>query len=190
MNQILWWCITYILREFEWSFCSRSPLQLIQIETSTNLFRHVHHLFKASWRRCPHFPSNVTGAWSNHSANMCNNPSWGWHVFNVIFERFFPVGHIIFQLLLLVKSLELRQSHLWPPKLERILYTMVISSLSVEVTGAWSNHTVKMCHKSRVCHWVWYIFDFTFVSCERHKCSIKIQASPLETWKWSCYEES
>ena len=63
---------------------------LIQIETKTNVVRCVPHLFKASWRRCPHFPSNMTGAWSNHSAKMCNNLSWGWYVFYVIFERFYP----------------------------------------------------------------------------------------------------
>ncbi len=51
-------------------------------------------------------------------------PTW-------FFGGFFPVGHITFQVLLLVKSSELRQTGIWRQAVERILYTMV-TLLSVE----------------------------------------------------------
>ena len=168
-----------------WDCCSHT------IKTTTNLVRYVPHLFKASWRRCPHFPSNVTGAWSNHSANICNNLLWGWYVFYVIFDRFFPVGHITFPFLLLVKSFELRETPIWPPTLESILYTMVIS-LSVESDRKHDLTILSKCVMKRcICRCVWYIvFYVIFMSRERQENSLKIQASPLETCKWLCYEES
>lgn len=136
------------------------------------VWQHYHHFTNCCWKQ----EAKVNSDWSNEV--------WKWGAGGV--ANFFAT----FKCVLLLKYLELRNT---PHMLHHVLN---YAEHDGDLTFTWKRHehdlTVgsKSVKKSAICRGLWYVFYVIFMSRERRENSWKIDAPPLGTWKWSCYDRS